>query len=117
VAHRFGTDHHEFVVQPDAVDLLPALVRHYDEPFADSSAIPTYLVAQLTREHVTVALTGDGGDELFAGYERFAAARLAERYRRLPGLLRQAISGVVRRLPESTAYRGFARRARRFVVT
>lgn len=115
VAHRFGTDHHEFVVQPDAVDLLPALVRHYDEPFADSSAIPTYLVAQLTREHVTVALTGDGGDELFAGYERFAAARLAERYRRLPGLLRQAISGVVRRLPESTAYRGFARRARRFV--
>jgi asparagine synthase (glutamine-hydrolysing) len=115
VAQRFGTDHHEFVVRPDAVDLLPALVRHYDEPFADSSAIPTYLVAQLTREHVTVALTGDGGDELFAGYERFAAARLAECYRRLPGLLRQAVSGVVHHLPESTAYRGFARRARRFV--
>ena len=115
VAHRFATDHHEFVVQPDAVDLLPALVRHYDEPFADSSAIPTYLVAQLTRQHVTVALTGDGGDELFAGYERFAAARLAASYRRLPGFLRRAVGGVVRHLPESTAYRGFARRARRFV--
>jgi len=115
VANLLGTDHHEFVVQPDAVDLLPALVRYYDEPFADSSAIPTYLVAQLTRRHVTVALTGDGGDELFAGYERFAAARLAERYRRLPGFLRRAAGLVVRRLPESTAYRGFARRARRFV--
>ncbi|MDY7041084.1 MAG: asparagine synthase (glutamine-hydrolyzing) [Chloroflexota bacterium] len=114
VARRFGTDHHEFVVQPEAVDLLPALVRHHDEPFADSSAIPTYLVAQLTRAHVTVALTGDGGDELFAGYERFAAARLAERYRRLPGLLRRTIGGMVHRLPESTSYRGFARRARRF---
>lgn len=115
VADLLGTDHHEFVVQPDAVDLLPALVHHYDEPFADSSAIPTYLVAQLTRQHVTVALTGDGGDELFAGYERFAAARLAERYRRLPGFLRRIVGGVVRRLPESTAYRGFVRRTRRFV--
>ncbi|MBC7250915.1 MAG: asparagine synthase (glutamine-hydrolyzing) [Anaerolineae bacterium] len=115
VAQRFATDHHEFVVQPDAVDLLPALVRHYDEPFADSSAIPTYLVARLTRQHVTVALTGDGGDELFAGYERFAAARLSANYRRLPGFLRRVVGGVVRRLPESTAYRGFARRARRFV--
>jgi asparagine synthase (glutamine-hydrolysing) len=115
VAQLFGTDHHEFVVQPDAVDLLPALVRHYDEPFADSSAIPTYLVAQLTRQHVTVALTGDGGDELFAGYERFAAARLAASYRRLPGFLRRAVSGMVHHWPESTAYRGLARRVRRFV--
>ena len=72
------------MVSPDAIDLLPKLVWHYDQPFADSSAIPSFLVAQMTREHVKVALTGDGGDELFAGYERFAAARLAENYRRAP---------------------------------
>ena len=79
------------MVSPDAIELLPKLVWHYDQPFADSSAIPSYLVAQLTREHVKVALTGDGGDELFAGYERFAAARLAEIYRRTPQLLRSAV--------------------------
>jgi asparagine synthase (glutamine-hydrolysing) len=114
-AAAFGTDHHEFVVTADALDLLPRLVRHHDQPFGDSSALPTYLVSRLTREHVTVALTGDGGDELFAGYERFAAARLAERYLRTPALARSAIAAVVRALPESTGYRGFARRARRFV--
>ena len=68
VAQRFGTDHHEFVVRPDAVDLVETLVWHHDQPFGDSSAVPTYLLSQLTREHVTVALCGDGGDELFAGY-------------------------------------------------
>src|SRR5262249_4161783 len=73
VATRYATDHHEFVVRPEAVDILPKLAWHYDEPFADSSAIPTYYVAQLTRRHVTVALNGDGGDESFAGYERYAA--------------------------------------------
>ncbi len=88
VADLLGTDHHEFIVQPDAIDLLPFLVWHHDQPFADSSAIPTYLVSHLTRDHVTVALTGDGGDELFGGYERFYAANLAARYQRLPGLLR-----------------------------
>jgi asparagine synthase (glutamine-hydrolysing) len=115
VAEYLGTDHHEFVVRPDAIELLPKLVRHYDQPFADSSAIPTYLVSQLTREQVTVALTGDGGDEVFAGYERFAAARLAELYRRVPAPLRQVLAGVLHRLPESTSYRGPVRRMRRFV--
>lgn len=115
VADRFGTDHHEFMVTPDAVELLPKLVWHYDQPFADSSAIPTYYVAQLTREHVKVALTGDGGDELFAGYERFAAARLAELYRRSPQLLQFLVSRMLHALPESTAYNGWVRRARRFV--
>lgn len=113
-ARALDTDHHEFVVRPDAIDLLPKLVWHYDQPFADSSAIPTYLVAQLTREHVTVALTGDGGDELFAGYERFAAARLAEVYRRTPQIVQSILARVLNGLPESTRYDGFVRRARRF---
>jgi asparagine synthase (glutamine-hydrolysing) len=115
VADRFGADHHEFMIKPDAIEILPKLVWHYDQPFADSSAIPTYYVAQLAREHVKVALTGDGGDELFAGYERFAAARIAEFYRRTPQFLRGAVSRLVHALPESTAYHGLVRRARRFV--
>jgi asparagine synthase (glutamine-hydrolysing) len=116
VAEYLGTDHHEFIVEPDAIDLLPFLVWHHDQPFADSSAIPTYLVSKLTRDHVTVALTGDGGDELFAGYERFYAANLAARYRRLPGLVRSGIETAVGLLPEATSYRGLAQRARRFVT-
>ena len=115
VAALLGTDHHEFVVQPDAIALLPFLVWHHDQPFADSSAIPTYLVSRLTRQHVTVALSGDGGDELFAGYERFHAANLVSRYQRLPGGLRRAVAWAVDRLPEATSYRGPAQRARRFV--
>ena len=67
IAERFATDHHEFVVKPDAIELVPKLVRHYGEPYADSSAIPTFYLAELTRRHVTVALNGDGGDESFPG--------------------------------------------------
>jgi asparagine synthase (glutamine-hydrolysing) len=115
VANTYKTDHHEFVVKPDAIDLLPKLVWHHDQPFGDSSAIPTYLVAQMTREHVKVALTGDGSDELFAGYERFAAARLAESFRRVPRFLQDGMAQLLGALPESTAYNGFVRRARRFV--
>jgi asparagine synthase (glutamine-hydrolysing) len=114
-ARTYGTDHHEFVVRADAIALLPKLVWHYDQPFADSSAIPTYLVAKLTREHVAVALTGDGGDELFAGYERFAAARLAEVYCRTPAVMQAVLVQLLRALPESTRYDGFVRRARRFI--
>ncbi|MBN1203278.1 MAG: asparagine synthase (glutamine-hydrolyzing) [Anaerolineae bacterium] len=116
VATLLDTDHHEFIVEPDAISLLPLLVWHHDQPFADSSAIPTYLVSKLTREHVTVALTGDGGDELFAGYERFHAAALAARYRRLPGMVRAGIRAGVGLLPDATSYRGVAQRARRFVL-
>ena len=76
-ARRHGTDHHEFVVQPNAVDLVEKLVWHHDQPFGDHSAVPTYLLSELTRQHVTVAISGDGGDQLFAGYERFAAGLMA----------------------------------------
>ena len=72
VAKRFATDHHEFVVEPHALEIMPKLARHYGEPFADSSAIPSFYLAELTRRHVTVALNGDGGDEGLAGYRRYA---------------------------------------------
>jgi len=75
VAERYGTDHREFVVKSNAAEVLPKLVRHYGEPYADSSAVPSYYLAKLTREHVTVALNGDGGDEFFAGYDRYRALR------------------------------------------
>ncbi len=79
VAERFGTEHTEFVVEPKALDLIDRLVWHHDGPFGDSSAIPTYLLCELTRRHVTVALNGDGGDEVFGGYLRFYGGALSER--------------------------------------
>src|SRR6185436_13543701 len=69
VANRYKTEHQEIILKPDVLDILPSLVSEYGEPFADSSAIPTYYVSKAAREHVTVALTGDGGDELFGGYD------------------------------------------------
>lgn len=77
IAERYNTDHHEFIVKPDAVEILPKLVWHYDQPYADSSALPSYYLARETRKHVTVALNGDGGDENFAGYLRYSANMLA----------------------------------------
>jgi len=91
VSKRYKTEHHEFVVQPSAVQVLDDLVRHFDEPFADSSAIPTYYVSKLTREHVTVALAGDGGDESFGGYTRYQ--RILARYK-LPAPVR-AVAGYI----------------------
>src|SRR6266581_1945310 len=88
VAARYGTDHYELVVKPNALEVLPKLAWHLDEPFADSSAIPTYYVSKITREHVTVALSGDGGDENFAGYRRYArAVELRERLDQGPARL------------------------------
>ena len=86
IAERFKTDHTEFIVEPHAIDLLPMLVRQYEEPYADSSALPTYYVSQLTREHVTVALNGDGGDENFAGYGRYSVHKFALYYDKLMSL-------------------------------
>ena len=116
VAEHVGADHHEFIVRPDALEVLPTLVEHYGEPYADSSAIPTYYVARETRRHVTVALNGDGGDECFAGYERYAAMRLAERYHRLPGVLRSGvIDQAIGMLPTSETRRSRVRDAKRFI--
>jgi len=111
IAKRFGTDHHEFVVRPDAVEVIPELVWHYNEPYADSSAIPSYYLAKLTREHVTVALNGDGGDEDFAGYDRYVANLAAARTDRIPRGLRVAAArtaGLVGRgrNPKSILSRG-----------
>lgn len=99
VASRFNTDHLEFVVKPDAVELVERLVWHHGQPFGDSSAIPTFLLSKLTREHVTVALSGDGGDELFAGYERFSAALLLERLAVLPSVAEQGLGKVLGLVP------------------
>ncbi len=114
VAERFGTDHHEFVVKPDAVEILPKLVWHYNEPFADSSAIPTYYLSQLTRQHVTVALNGDAGDENFAGYDRYLANQLACRYEKIPLILRKGTEWTVKKLPDSGRPKSFTHRTKRF---
>ena len=116
VAEHVGADHHEFIVRPDVLEILPTLVEHYGEPFASPSAIPTYYVARETRKYVTVALNGDGGDECFAGYERYAAMQLAERYRRLPAFVReQAIEPFFKQLPSSELRRTRVRDVKRFL--
>lgn len=92
VARRFETDHQEFVVRPRAADLIPAIAWHYGEPFADSSALPSLIVCRMARQQVTVALNGDGGDESFLGYERYAAVRLAGALDWLPGSVRRRLS-------------------------
>ncbi len=115
VATRFGTDHHELTIRPDVVDLAERLVWHLDEPFADVSAFPTFLVSKLAREHVTVVLSGDGGDELFAGYEWYVADRAAGWYQGLPGPLRGAVRLAAQALPPSSRKKGPINKVKRFV--
>jgi asparagine synthase (glutamine-hydrolysing) len=110
VAQRFGTDHRELILRPDAVDLLPKLVESFDEPFGDSSAVPTYLVSELASSEVKVALSGEGGDELFGGYYTYVADLLAPRLGRLATLA----SPLVEALPSSDARVGFDYKAKRF---
>jgi len=112
VAERYGTDHHELVVRPDAVELLPKLAQVYDEPFADASAMPTFIVSQLARENVKVALSGEGGDELFGGYDYYVGHLLAPRLRALAQLARP----LVERLPSSSSKAStLDHKAKRFV--
>lgn len=117
VAEHIGAEHHEFIVKPNAIEILPLLVEHYGEPYADSSSIPTYYVSRETRKHVTVALNGDGGDESFAGYERYLAMRLSEKYHKIPGILRKGvIENAVNLLPVSaTKRRSKTKDLKRFV--
>src|SRR5262245_14804190 len=110
VAERYGTRHRELVLRPDAALLLPALAEAFDEPFADSSALPTYLVSELAAEDVKVALSGEGGDELFGGYYTYVADQLAERIGPLAALSRP----LVERLPTSTRRVSFDYKAKRF---
>jgi asparagine synthase (glutamine-hydrolysing) len=115
VAERYGTEHHELVMRPNALEVLPTIVRHYGEPYADSSAIPTYYLARMTREYVTVALTGDGGDECLAGYERYMAGLAADRYAQVPATVRRLGDSLATLLPRSARRRSRLGQARRFL--
>ena len=110
VADHFGTEHHEFVVQPDGVGILDKLIAHFDEPFADSSAIPTWYVSEMARRHVTVVLSGDGGDELFGGYDRYLPhPHVAAFDRYSPRALRRVAALAADRLPHGARGKNFLR--------
>jgi asparagine synthase (glutamine-hydrolysing) len=116
VAHRFDTEHHELMLSPQAAEIVPQLAQGLDEPFGDSSALPVFYLSRFARQSVTVALSGDGGDEVFAGYETYAAYRWAEAYKRLPRLLSQRlVPSIVHRLPVSHRRVSFDYKAKRFV--
>ena len=117
VAELFDTDHHTFRVEPHAMELLPRLVWHYGEPFADPSAIPSFYLAELARSHVTVALNGDGGDEAMAGYPRYAGNLLAERLRHVPPSVLRATLKTLKAVAGSNEPSDFVRRARRVLET
>jgi asparagine synthase (glutamine-hydrolysing) len=112
VAERYGTDHHELIVRPNAVELLPKLAEAFDEPFADSSALPTYLVSELASKTVKVALSGEGGDELFGGYYTYVADMLAPKMGL--GRVASALRPVIDRLPSSSGKVSFDYKAKRF---
>lgn len=111
VAEKYKTDHHEIIVKPDSIALIERLVRHFDEPFGDASAMPTFIVSEFAARHVKVALSGDGGDELFGGYTRFFAAAAQQRFDRWPGFLREGISQLAGALPYSTYGKNWLRAA------
>jgi asparagine synthase (glutamine-hydrolysing) len=113
VAERFATEHHEEIAHPEAVELVEKLVYHHDQPFGDSSAVPTFLLNEVAKRHVTVALSGDGGDELFAGYERFAAGVVVDKVLLAPAALRGAANAALGRIP-ADALRGRVGRVQRF---
>lgn len=107
VAEAFGTAHHELVLEPDILSVLDDLVWHLDEPFGDSSAIPTYMVSRLAAGNVKVVLSGDGGDELFAGYDKYRVEQRERRFSRLPGSVRAALGMIGSRMPEPMRGRNF----------
>ncbi|MFA5162504.1 MAG: asparagine synthase (glutamine-hydrolyzing) [Elusimicrobiales bacterium] len=114
VAKRYGTEHSEITVSPDITELIPRLAWHFDEPHADSGALVNYLIAAEARKHVTVALSGAGGDELFCGYPRYLGMKLYPVYNRLPASMRRAAAALADKLPESGKSRDLANWAKRF---
>ncbi|MDZ7332186.1 MAG: asparagine synthase (glutamine-hydrolyzing), partial [candidate division KSB1 bacterium] len=117
IAEKFKTDHHEFIIKPDAVELSDTLLKFLDEPFGDFSIFPTYLVSKMARQYVTVVLSGDGGDELFAGYDTYIADKIARKYyQQLPNALRNGLlPKVLNWIPPSSKKKGLINRAKRFV--
>ena len=117
VAERFATDHHEGMVEPDLSALFERLVGHFDQPFADVSLFPTFLVSQIARERVTVALSGDGGDELFGGYDAYEAEALARRISAVvPAVAMPALAAMAAMLPPSDQKKGLVNKLRRFTL-
>jgi asparagine synthase (glutamine-hydrolysing) len=116
IAKGFNTEHYEFKIKPDALDLTEKLIGHLDEPFGDFSIFPTYLVSKMAREYVTVALSGDGGDELFAGYDTYVADKVAQTYRMVPKLIRKSIiNPFLNGVRPTEKKKGLINRAKRFV--
>ena len=116
IADHFKTKHHEFTIKPNALELTEQLIGFLDEPFGDFSIFPTYLVSKMAREFVTVTLSGDGGDELFAGYDSYIANRMGNTYSRIPGFLRKGmIEPLINRMPPTDKKKGLVNRAKRFV--
>ena len=117
VATRFETHHREGMVNPDLSDLFDRLVTHFDQPFADVSLFPTYLVSQIAREHVTVALSGDGGDELFGGYDTYEAEAIARRVATVvPDAAMLLVAAITAMLPPSEKKKGLVNKLRRFTL-
>jgi len=115
IAEHFETEHYEEIIAPDAVNLVNKIIHYLDEPFADVSVFPTYLVSELARKHVTVVLSGDGGDEQFAGYDWYVASKLDEYYRKAPVVLKNGITKIIQKLPSSSQKKGFVNILQRFV--
>ena len=115
IAERFGTEHKEFIIKPNALEVLPELISHFGEPYGDSSAIPTYYLAKITRQDVTVALNGDAGDESFGGYERYIANKLAQRYQKPVSALTRLFGKAINNIPETTDKKDAANRLKRFL--
>ncbi len=109
VAEAFGTEHHELVLEPDVIDILDDLAWHLDEPFGDCSAIPTFMVSKLAAQHVKVVLSGDGGDELFAGYDKYCVEQRERHYRHIPSLIRSLLGMVGDHMAEGMKGRNFLR--------
>ena len=116
IAKKFNTEHHEFIIQANALELADKLLYYLDEPFGDFSIFPTYLVSKIAKDFVTVVLSGDGGDELFAGYDTYIADQLATRYAKIPRWLRNSfIHPIVDSIPPSPKKKGLINRTKRFV--